>query len=110
VAGIALLLVSNFAYNIWIGKTISMSFYLSLFMLLSILLTAWNSIFAYYLNSISEVKSQTVLSVISAGINIPLSLWLVDVYGAKGVIISTCISLLPLAVVFPIQTFQIIKK
>ncbi|MFK8046231.1 MAG: lipopolysaccharide biosynthesis protein [Crocinitomicaceae bacterium] len=110
VMGFVLLVSSNYAYHLWIGKTIEISFYLSVFMLISILLTAWNSIFAYYLNSISEVKSQTILSIISAGINIPLSLWLIDIYGAKGVIISTCISLLPLAIVLPIQSFQMIKK
>ena len=103
-------LFSNFAYQLWIGKEVVIPIILSLIMAISVLLTAWNNIFAYFLNSISEIKLQTRLLIVSAIINIPLSLIFISYFQSTGVILATCISLLPLSIALPIQYRSIIQK
>jgi O-antigen/teichoic acid export membrane protein len=107
---LGMLFLANFAYQLWIGKDLKIPNLLSLFMAISILLTAWNSIFAYFLNAISETKLQMYLLLFSAIINIPLSFFLISKFQTKGVIIATCIALLPLAIALPIQYKKILEK
>ncbi|MFK8037969.1 MAG: lipopolysaccharide biosynthesis protein [Crocinitomicaceae bacterium] len=105
-----LLIFTDFAYKLWIGKDLHIPISLSIFMGLSILMTAWNSIFAYFLNAISVVKRQTILLIFSASLNLPISFYLIDIYGSAGVIMATCIALLPLSVALPFQYLSEIKK
>ena len=107
---VVMLLVSNTVYKLWIGKDLAISITLSLAMCLSILLTAWYTIFGYFLNSVSETKLQTKILIISALFNIPLSVVLLNYFGSTGVILATCVALLPLAVALPLQYLTIIKK
>ena len=107
---VVMLLLSNTVYKLWIGKDLFISIVLSVTMCLSILLTAWYNIFGYFLNSISETKLQTNILIISALINVPLSIFLLDYFESTGVILATCIALLPLAIALPIQYRSIIKK
>ncbi|MBL4710017.1 MAG: polysaccharide biosynthesis C-terminal domain-containing protein [Flavobacteriales bacterium] len=108
--GIVMLIFSPWALKAWIGKELTISLDLLLFMLLSILLTAWNSIFAYFLNSVSRTQLQTKLLVFAALINIPLSIYLIQGYDAAGVIMATCISLFPQAIFLPIEYRSVIQK
>ena len=110
VGAILLFILSASVYELWIGKDLNISNALSIFMGVSILLTAWNSIFAYFLNALSETKVQMTLLLFSAGMNIPLSLYLINEYNTKGVIIATCIALLPLSIALPIQYKTILNK
>ncbi len=107
---VILYVLSAKAYQLWIGKNLNIPTSLSFFMAISILLTTWNSIFAYFLNAITEIKVQMFLLLFSAALNIPLSLYLIDEFHTKGVIIATCIALLPLSIVLPIQYHRIITK
>lgn len=108
--GVLMLLLSPWALKLWIGKDLVVSFALLLFMLLSVLLTAWNSIYAYFLNSVSRTQLQTRLLLFAALINIPLSIYLVQIFHVAGVIIATCISLLPQAIFLPMEYKNVIQK
>lgn len=110
VLGLIMLLVSNWFYQLWIDESIEVSLLLSTFMLISMVLTSWNNIFAYFLNSISETKTQTQAVILSALINIPLSFILINYLGLPGVVLATCIALLPMAFSLPWQYSFIIKR
>ena len=107
---ILMLFLAPIAYEIWIGKVVHIPFELSFFMAISILITCWNNIFAYYLNSIAKTNLQLVVIVVSAIINIPLSFYLLDLWGITGVIIATSCVLAPLAIALPIQYLRIIRN
>jgi len=98
------------AYQLWIGKELKVPFLLSLMMCISVLLTCWNNIFAYFLNAIARIKLQMRILLIGSFINLPLSIVLANKYSSVGVITATCITLLPLAIALPIQYNGIIKK
>lgn len=110
IGGVFMFFVSSWAFKLWIGKSINADTSLSIFMLVSILLSAWNSIFSYFLNGISKVGMQKWLLILAAIINIPLSFYLVNRLGASGAIIATCISLFPTALFLPFQYRKIINE
>ncbi len=105
-----MLFVAGFVYELWIGKPVDIPLELSLFMGCSVIITCWNNIFAYFLNSISETKGQMIVLVVSALVNVPLSIVLLNAFGLSGVIIATCIVLFPLSIVLPLQYRSIIKN
>ena len=107
---IVMVLLSNTVYKLWIGKDLEISTSLSLTMCISILLTAWYNIFGYFLNGISETKLQTKILIISALFNLPLSFLLLNYFESTGVILATCIALIPLGILLPLQYRSIIKQ
>ncbi len=110
ILAIAMLFLANFAYDLWIGKPVAIAFSLSLFMAISVLLTAWTTIFAYFLNSISKTRLQMYFLLVMAAVNIPLSFYLLEQEGLVGVIIATCIVLVPLAIALPLQYRRVMKN
>lgn len=108
--GLGMLSISSFAFNLWIGKELEVDLLLLIFMLFSILLTAWNSIFSYFLNSISKIRFQMKLLVLAAIVNVPLSIYFVKSLGSGGAIIATCISLAPAALFLPLQSRRIMQQ
>jgi O-antigen/teichoic acid export membrane protein len=108
--GAIMVFFSTTVYNLWIGKDLSIPILLSSLMCVSVLLTAWYNIFVYYLSSINEIKWQMRLIIIGALVNIPLSIFLIDQMGSSGVILATSLSLLPMAIALPIQTFSLLKS
>ena len=108
--GVLMFFISSWALSLWIGKDLNTDNILLVFMLISILLTAWNSIFSYFLNGISRVRLQMKLLLLAAIINIPLSIYLVKSMGSGGAILATCFSLVPAAVILPLQYKSVIGK
>jgi O-antigen/teichoic acid export membrane protein len=108
--GAIMVFFSTTVYNLWIGKDLSIPILLSSLMCVSVLLTAWYNIFVYYLSSINEIAWQMRLIVIGALVNIPLSIFLIEHMGSSGVILATSLSLLPMAIALPIQTFSLLKS
>lgn len=107
---IIMLFAASFAYELWIGRPVDVPFGLSFFMGISVLLTMWTTIFSYFLNSISKTQLQMYLLLGLAIINIPLSFYLMKELGLTGVIIATCVVLLPLAILLPFQYRSVISS
>ena len=110
ILGIIMVIVSNSVYHFWIGKDLSIPILLSALMCFSALLTAWYNIFVYYLSSIDRINWQMRLIAVGALLNIPLSLIFIHQMGSSGVILATILSLLPMAIALPIQSFKLLKS
>ena len=97
---------------IWTQKDLNISNYLIMFMSFYVIVRAYGIIYMNFLNSIGNIKFQTLLFVFGALINIPLSIFFIDYlnFGNAGVILATTISLLSLSIALPIQTFKILKS
>lgn len=108
--GIIMLSVSSFFYDFWLNGQVKVDFLLSVFMLIAVLLTMWNFLFTYYLGGIGKVKAYAPYVIFSGIINTPLSLLLVGAYQETGVIISTCISLLPQSIFLPIISRKFLNQ
>ncbi len=107
---IVMVIASHQLYQLWLGYEIEIPLSLSVFTALSIALSTWYTIFSYFLNSINEVSKQRNWLILSAAINLVLSIVLIQLMGTTGVIIATCIALLPLSIALPIQYKKLIAQ
>jgi len=109
VGGLCIILIYKFIFKIWIGKDIENT-RLVMAMAFWALMYSWINCFSVFLNGINKIRFQTYLIITSAILNIPISLMLGYRYGSIGVTIGSILSILPLAISNPIQTFKIIKN
>jgi O-antigen/teichoic acid export membrane protein len=111
IAGLILLLLSNYIFKIWIGDSIKIPFMLSVFMFLHHSLQNWANIYIYFINGIAKLKLQTIWALIAAIINIPLAILFARYLdmGITGVILASTISMLYGPIIVTAQYFKIIK-
>lgn len=78
---------------------------------LYITLRSFTAMYNYFLNGVNKINLSLGLTIFGAIINIPICIALIKTnLGVSGIVVGTCISILPLAIVLPIQTFNIINK
>jgi O-antigen/teichoic acid export membrane protein len=94
----------------WIGRNIQIPPILLIGMAVFAIQLIWNNIFSFFLNGISYTKTQTITSFIGLSINIPLSIYLANKYGAGGVIIASILSLSFFAIFGALETFKFLNK
>ncbi|HIF9074989.1 TPA: lipopolysaccharide biosynthesis protein [Photobacterium damselae] len=109
---IMLYITHEYIINLWIGKDLENSNSLSFFMALYVIILSWCNNYAFFLNAINKIKIQFILLFIGAIVNIPLSILFVSYFdlGLSGVVLATTLSLLPFAIIGPIQTWFILKR
>lgn len=110
VLSIIMLLLSNIIYELWVGKTITVPWSISISMAVYVILNAWNNIYSHFLNGVGKIKLQLYSSIGGSLLNIPLSIYLCKSLGAYGVILSTIIICIFNAIVTPIQCHKIIHQ
>ena len=97
--------LSKYIWNVWIGDLDLYSSSLAIAYVILILVRLWSSNFSTYLNGTGDLILQRNLSFFAAMINVPLSIYFVDVLklGTVGVVIATIICLLPFALAAPLK-------
>jgi O-antigen/teichoic acid export membrane protein len=113
VVGILMMLfLSPFIYPLWIGSSIHIDFNLSVAVCLFVIVSAWNSIFGYFLNAVGKIKLQLFLSAFISVINIPLAIFFVKYFevGTVGIIMATTSCLFISSVIAPMQYYKIISN
>lgn len=106
-----MLFFSEDFYKMWVGNKVHISFNLSLSMLVFVLLFTFNMIFVFFLNGISKIRIQIIISVISMILNIPLSIYFAKNLnlGLSGVILATSVTIGFSCIFSPIQYYKIIN-
>ena len=109
---LAMLLVSEKVYALWIGNKVQITFSLSTLMALFVLISTWSNIFTFFINGVGKLRLSLITASINALLNIPLSIFLAKYLnlGINGVILGTTISLSIGAIFRPIQYYKIINK
>ena len=109
---IGMLLFANTFYEIWIGDSIKIPFILSASMALWVLISSWTSLFGNFLSGVGIIRLSLYHSFAMIILNIPLSIFLAKYLnlGSTGVIIGTCICVLPQVFLHPIQYKKIITN
>ena len=112
VAGVIILLaIAKYFYLMWVGDKVYIPFILSAFMGLYAIISAWNNIFAYFINGVGKIKLQMYIGSVEMIVNIPISIFFAKNMnmGSAGVILGTCFTLAIGSLLMPIQTLKIIK-
>ena len=111
-AVIPMILLSGFAYELWVGKEIKISTQLTCWMALYTLLAAWNQIFGNFINGVGKFRVGFYISIFTAIINIPLCIGLAKYtnWGVSAIIAASCISLVPDIILMPIQYLKIVHN
>ena len=110
VSALVLLAAADTMYRLWIGDAVTIPFTVSLTMTVFVILSNWNSIFAAFLNGTGKIRLQLYSAVVVSVINIPLSIYLTQIYGLPGVIIGTVCCIAVGSVWAPIQYHKLINN
>jgi O-antigen/teichoic acid export membrane protein len=104
--------IGPFAADFWLGTNLDYPPYLFLFFAAFVLIRIYGDLHMTFLNAIGKLKWQIYLSIFGAFVNIPLSIVFIKYFhlGSSGVILATCISLILLAVMMPVQTYLELNK
>jgi O-antigen/teichoic acid export membrane protein len=105
------LLVANPFYRLWVGSDVKISFLLSFFMALYVLIITGGNIFTSFINGVGKIKLQVYAAVVEMIINIPLSIFFAKTLNMStpGVILGTCLTILVGSILIAVQSFKIIK-
>lgn len=107
---IFMIVKGNYIVTLWLQKELNISRNLFVFMGLYVFVMLWSNIYAYFLNGISRINLQMICLLIGAIINIPMSIFFIRRMGVSGTILGTIVSLIPFAVIAPIEVFYIIRN
>lgn len=96
---------------IWIGPELVVSSQLAMVMGLLVLISAWNNIYAMFVNGTGKIKFQLYTAVAAMLMNIPLAIFFAKytVLGICGIVVGTICCLLLAAVVLPLQVHHQIR-
>jgi Na+-driven multidrug efflux pump len=99
-------------HRIWIGDAVHISFLLTLLMGLFSIINSWCSIFVSFLNGVCKIKLQLYFGMFVALMNIPFSIFFAKniKLGNAGVLLATCLSLLPCTILWPMQYRKIVNN
>lgn len=107
VAMIVMVLVADIFYDIWVGDSVKVPFMLSVYVALYCLLFNWSNTFIYFINGIGKIRLQLYITVVVAAVYIPLAIYMGKQFGINGVVIASCISIIPSSIFMPIQIVKL---
>ncbi len=86
-----MLLASPFVYRLWVGKSVSIPFSISLVTAAYVVINSWNGIYSHFLNGVGKIKLQLYSGIWGIILNIPMAVFLGKWLGISGVVLSTVI-------------------
>jgi len=111
---IALLMLSfsEFFFKIWMGKTITIPFSLSITFTLYFILNSYSAIYVVFINGISKIRLSIIQALFEMVIFLPLVHVLIKIVGLDiyGIVVAMSISPIIVLTWMPIQVKKIINK
>ena len=107
-----MILLSGLVYKLWLKDAIHISFTASLLMGIYVIILSWHNSFVYLINGIGKIRLQVLIYVVMGMLVLPISYFLIKVLnlGIEGSILAMIISVLPAAVLIPIQFKLIVSN
>jgi len=109
---IVILIKFDFITNLWLGKNLDIDRNLLYLCAFYAWLICFNGIFVHVQNGMSRIRVQTISSIISCLLNIPLAILLIEIFklGTIGVMISNIICLLISSIMCSIDVYINLKR
>jgi len=107
---VVMTLCAHAAYAFWVGTTVTVPLALSLAMCAYVLIVAWSTIFAYFINGTGKIALQLWVALLAALGVIPLAIYFATGLGlgSAGVMLAICAVLLPGCFLWPMQVRRIV--
>lgn len=107
-----MVLVSPLVYKLWLQDNLEVPMAISVTVAGSICLTTWVNMHNLVLNGTGKIRLQMYAWIFAACLNIPASIFFAKVlnYGVVGIVMGTIVSLIPLAIVSPVQVYKILAR
>ncbi len=110
IGSLALFLVSQTLYKVWIGKAVIVPVSLSLGMAFYVMAYMWPTLPVYLLNGVGKVRLQLYLVIGSSLANIPLAIFLGKHFGLAGIVSANTLLFTIMGIIFSIQCEKIINQ
>ncbi len=101
---------SPWVYKLWIGNKADIHWSMTIAVALYVIVFSWDSLQVYIINGLGKIKLQTYVTLFGLFAHVPVALFLGQVYGAKGVLMSLIAINVIYSLVFTIQTRKIINQ
>ena len=100
-----MILISSFVYKLWLKDAIHISFMASVLMGIYVVILSWHNTFVYLINGIGKIRLQVIIYMVMGIMVLPISYFFIKVLnlGIEGSILAMIFSVLPAAVLIPIQ-------
>jgi O-antigen/teichoic acid export membrane protein len=109
VGAVLMVIVSNFAYNLWVGNQVIIPIQMSICLAVYVCVSNWNSIFGSFNNGASKIFIQIWLSIIAGVVFVPLSILLSKKTGLMGIPLAMALSVFPGSFISPLQYSKLIN-
>lgn len=108
---VIMITLSSYMYDIWIGDRVQIPFILNVVMGSNVVLICWNNLNVSVINGLGKIRLQLYCSLFSSIVNIPLAIFIGKILnvGSAGVVVATCLSLLPSTILGTIQARKLIN-
>jgi O-antigen/teichoic acid export membrane protein len=110
IAAVILYAFSGIFYKLWLHDKVIVPNFLSLTMAIFVITAAWNAIYTYSLNGMGKLRIQLIIVVITAILNVPLSVILIRWVGVPGTVISNIILVFLMNIIVTYQVNQVINQ
>lgn len=109
---VVMVLISPIFFDLWLGNKIEIPFMLTIAVALSVAVTTWVNMHNLVVNGTGKIQLQMIAWIIVSVINIPLSIFFaVNLeLGTIGIVLGTVVSMLPMAILAPIQVRKVIHQ
>lgn len=107
---VILFIISPWLIKLWIGDSVTISWRLSFFMAINVILLSYSQLYMYIINGIGKVTLQMIIYLLFAVFSIPLMSYSTQLFGIEGVLLLTSIIYLTLGVLGKIQVNKILTN
>lgn len=104
--------VSSLVYRIWINNAVTIPFRLTILVGLFNVISAWNSLYAAFLNGVGKIRLSVISNILVALVNVPAQIFFASTlgFGVEGIVTASCIVLFLAFIWAPVQFHKIIDN
>jgi O-antigen/teichoic acid export membrane protein len=102
--------ISPFVFDLWIGDRLEIPFSLTVFLSVYFLFFFWYNVHITIIYGVSKLKVQSIIIILCALINVPLSIFFGKIFGLNGVVLANTLILGILSIITSYQAHKIVYE
>ncbi len=112
ILSLLIVVISPVIYSVWLQDKIEITMMLTFAVAVSISITTWVNSFNLVINGTGKIRMQMYAWIFASLVNIPISIFFTKVMGLGiiGIVLGTIVSMIPLAILSPIQVKKLLAK